>query len=143
MTPILEAFVEGDPIAQPRARAVSFAGRARMYDPGTAKPWRARIAAALASKRPAEPVRGPVALTLRFYFRRPISHLRASGGLRKGANEMPVGRPDFDNLQKAVADELTQLSVWVDDSQVVDVIFSKRYAEGEQRPGVQIELRTA
>lgn len=140
---ILSVFVEGDPIAQPRARAVSFAGRARMYDPGTAKPWRARIAAALASERPTETVRGPVALTMRFYFRRPASHLKPCGGLRKNARLMPVGRPDFDNLQKAVADELTQLSVWGDDSQVVDVIFSKRYAEGDQRPGVQIEMREA
>lgn len=137
---ILSAFVEGDPVAQPRARAVSFAGRARMYDPGTAKPWRARISAALASKRPASPVAGPVALTLRFYFRRPASHLKPCGGLRKGAREKPTGKPDWDNLGKAVADEMTQLSIWGDDAQVTDVILSKRYAEGDQRPGVLIEL---
>lgn len=140
---IVSRFIEGDPVAQPRARAVAFAGRARMYDPGTAKPWRERIAVALLASRPAEPLLCPVALWLTFYLRRPKSHLLSKGGLCKGAPLMPVGKPDIDNLVKAVQDELTQLSVWRDDSQLVQLTARKLYCLDGQKPGLLIELREA
>lgn len=140
---ILTAFVEGDPVAQPRARAVSFAGRARMYDPGTAKPWRERIAAELLSLRPQEPLDCALRLTLVFYLRRPKSHLRVSGALRGSAPTHPTGKPDIDNLVKAVQDELTQLSVWRDDSCLVHLDARKLYCLDGQRPGLSLVLREA
>jgi Holliday junction resolvase RusA-like endonuclease len=140
---IANLFVEGDPVAQPRARATSFAGRARMYDPGTAKPWRERIAVALLASRSAEPLLCPVALWLTFYLRRPKSHLLSKGGLCKGAPLMPIGKPDIDNLVKAVQDELTQLSIWHDDSQLVQLTARKVYCLDGQKPGLLIDLRVA
>lgn len=137
---ILSVFVQGDAKAQPRAKPYSFRGHARMYDPGTAKPWRARISDALASNGPRSPVRSAVRLDVTFYLRRPKSHHRASGALTAKAPKYPTSKPDFDNLTKAVADELTQLSVWQDDAQIVDHAFHKRYADGSQPVGALIEV---
>lgn len=140
---VLSVFVEGDPVAQPRPRATSFAGRARMYDAGTAKPWRARIAAAVLPLRPAAPLEGPLSLELTFIMRRPKSHMRKNGTIRESAPTHPTGKPDLDNMVKAVTDELTQLSVWGDDSQVVIVTAKKLYAVIAERPGMGLAvLRT-
>ncbi len=40
------AQVIGEPKGQPRGRAVSIAGHARVYDPKTAEGWKSLIAAA-------------------------------------------------------------------------------------------------
>lgn len=111
-----------------------------MYDPGTADGWRALVAAGVASKGPRSPVRGAARLELWFYLPRPKSHYRASGALTAQAPEYPIVKPDWDNLGKALSDELTNCRVWDDDKQVVSTLVEKRYAERGRDPGVQIEV---
>ena len=41
----------------------------------------------------------------------------------------PTGKPDRDNLDKAVCDAITAARVWHDDSQVTDGRIRKRYNE--------------
>lgn len=45
---------------------------------------------------------------------------------------MPTVPPDIDKLCRAVLDALTDVGVWVDDSQVVDLGATKIYASGIQ-----------
>lgn len=145
---LLSVFVEGDPVAQPRPRAWARKGpggkvTARMYDAGTAKPWRERIAAAVLPLRPEAPLDGPLSLELTFLMRRPKSHFRKSGTVRESAPTHPTGKPDIDNLVKAITDELTQLSVWQDDSQVVCVYAKKLYTVLAERPGLHLAVMRA
>lgn len=138
--PLLHAIVEGDPIAQPRARATSIGGHARMYDPGTARPWRERVWAAIREQQPETPHTGPLWLCMGFRLRRPKGHWTAKGGLRPKAPTHPTGKPDLDNLAKAVMDELTQGGFWRDDSQVVWMEVSKDYVIHGSQAGLTLIL---
>jgi Holliday junction resolvase RusA-like endonuclease len=50
---------------------------------------------------------------------------------------MPTGKPDLDNLEKAILDGMNKI-VFRDDAVVCDVIKRKRYAE---TPRVQVIVR--
>ncbi|MCH7474591.1 MAG: RusA family crossover junction endodeoxyribonuclease, partial [Gemmatimonadetes bacterium] len=71
MTDTIQFFVEGDPKPQPRPRAFSIGGTARVYDPHTAEGWKSAIADAARPHCPAEPWRGPVEIALVFTLTRP------------------------------------------------------------------------
>lgn len=129
-------FASGDPKGQPRPRA--FARKmgakfvARVFDSGTAEGWKSQIATAALAHRPAAPLQGPVKLTLTFSFPRPKKHYRSNNpakGLREDAPHFHTGKPDNDNLQKAVMDAITQLGgFWIDDAQVAQVLSRKIYS---------------
>ena len=63
-------------------------------------------------------------------FKRPPSHLAASGGVRADAPPFPGLRAgDWDNLAKGIQDAITKAGgIWGDDSRVVDGRCRKRYA---------------
>lgn len=137
----LTVRVDGEPKAQPRPRAFSRGGHARVYDPGTAEGWKSLIAEAMRPNVPHEPITGPVEVSLVFEFSRPKAHFRTgkhSAELRPDAPEYHTAKPDRDNLDKAVLDVLTTLGVLKDDSQVCTGIISKRYGA---RPGATIRVR--
>lgn len=127
-------FVPGDPKAQPRPKA--FARRfgdkwhARVYDPHTAESWKSQIAIAAKDFVPFPALLGPICLTLEFYMPRPKSHFRSNGDPKESAPCCHIGKPDLDNLDKAVMDCLTQLGFWADDSQVFRKRSTKWYAVG-------------
>ena len=133
-----DLFVLGDPKGQPRPRAFARHGKARVYDPGTAEHWKSQIA--LAFPQTILMYSGPVAVTLHFGFVRPKSHYRKTGGLTKSAPIGHLNKPDLDNCVKAVFDALTTIGVWTDDTQVVDLCATKRYADPGDRAGCQITI---
>ena len=49
--------------------------------------------------------------------------------------QYPIQRPDIDKLARSILDSLTA-TLFVDDSQVIDLICRKRYGE----PGVDVEV---
>lgn len=129
-------FVTGEPKGQPRPRACIRGKRAGVYDPGTAVQWKACVGAAWIRYQdthgPVEPHAGPVALALTFTIARPASHYgsgKNAAMLKPSAPAIPTGKPDFDNLAKAVADELTNCGAWRDDAQISSCIIRKRYAD--------------
>jgi Holliday junction resolvase RusA-like endonuclease len=135
-------FAPGDPKGQPRPRAFSRGGHARVFDPGTAEGWKSAVAVAAKPHIPAQPIAGAVYVTLDFYFRRPKSHYRTgkrAGELRDDAPEVFLSKPDADNLAKAVLDAMTTIGFWKDDAQVWNLSVSKRY-DRDGRPGVCVEV---
>lgn len=76
---------------------------------------------------PAELMAGPVSFTALFYVPRPSSAGRKI--------VYPLKRPDLDNLTHKLSDQFNGV-FWRDDSQIVDVRASKRFAE--DKPGVEI-----
>lgn len=128
--------VTGDPKAQPRPRL----GKHGAYNPPTAKAWKAGVvySATMAGLRDLR-LTGPIAVTMDFHMPRPQAHL-LRGSIRANAPTWHIIKPDSDNLAKAALDALTDMGVWVDDSQVCDLHITKRYAT-DLAPGVHITIR--
>lgn len=145
MSEPISFFVAGTPKGQPRPRAFARnmgGGKfvARVFDSGTAEAWKADIAAAAAPHKPTAPISGPVRLRLVFSIARPKGHYIAGKmerGIRPSAPFYHVGKPDADNLAKAVMDAITTTgAIWHDDAQVAMLEVRKRYTNSET--GVQV-----
>lgn len=83
----------------------------------------------------------PVKVAAKFYFVRPKSHLKKSGGLTKSAPRSKHSKPDVDKLARAVLDALTGV-FFEDDSQVVFLTVEKLYADPGIGPGVEISIES-
>lgn len=127
------------PVAQPRPRAVTVAGRSMIVGnpkrhPVTAYKATCRMAAAEAYSGP--PIDGPLAVSLLFVLPRPSA---------KRWKSMPMPRephgkkPDFDNLAKATIDALNGL-LWHDDAQLYEVRIVKTIAAGDEQPHVEMTV---
>jgi crossover junction endodeoxyribonuclease RusA len=108
-------------------------------EPGVA--WRTDIRAAARDAMLDDlPMTGPVAVSLTFRLKRPGSHYRSgahAGTLKANAPLVPITRPDIDKLSRAVLDALKGIT-WGDDSQVVQKVATKRYANPGERVGVDV-----
>lgn len=133
----VEFFVAGAPKGQPRPRAFTRHGRARVYDPGTAEGWKGQVALAAKAYRPVTPVCTAAVLWLQFHLPRPQAHF-SRGRLRSIAPSFHAGKPDVDNLAKAVLDALVGIGFLRDDRLVWSLCVTKRYADGP--PGCRVRL---
>lgn len=98
-----------------------------LHDSPELKQAHAKLHAALAPYVPQEPARGAVRLLVKWLF-------PADGH----ANfTWKTSKPDTDNLNKALKDEMTRLHFWNDDAQVCSEIIEKFYAD---IPGIYIEV---
>jgi len=141
MNSLLYVQIIGTPKAQPRPRAFSRGGMARMYNPTTAEGWKHQIASQVKHLIPPEPYECPVRVHMEFRFERPNNHYTSSGQLTKSTkrNKMfHAQKPDFDNLEKAVSDCLTELGFWKDDTQVVEWSGSKSWVS--TMPGMFLKI---
>ena len=125
-------YASGLPKGQPRPRAFArnmgggkFA--ARVYDSGTAEGWKAQVAVAAKPHLPNVPLSTPLAVSLAFQMPRPKGH-SGKHGLKESAPKHFTGKPDCDNLSKAVLDALTQVGMWTDDSIICRLHVWKDYA---------------
>lgn len=133
----LSFFVPGVPIPQGSKRLGKHGSRFVVLDDNDAKlrPWRRAVA--LIARTHARRVEGcpwddPVLLLLTFYMPRPKT---------AGKRLLPHVKPDLSKLIRAVEDSLTEGGVWTDDSRVVAVTATKRYACELKPVGAQIEVR--
>jgi len=123
----------GDPKGQPRGRAGTVGGHARVYHPknGPDAGWRSAVYTTALEHRPETPITEPIRVELLFWFRRPKGHYgtgKNSGNLKKTAPWWHGKKPDTDNLAKLVLDVLTSLGYWRDDCQVDALMVAKAYA---------------
>lgn len=136
----LHVMVYGTPKGQPRGRAfVDKSGKPRTFNPATAEGWKSSIAQALEGHLPDTPIDGPVSVTISYQMPRPKRLMR------KRDPQGPIahtGKPDMDNLNKAVFDCLTRLGVFRDDSQICHVEAGKHYHGKDDISGALIIVRT-
>jgi Holliday junction resolvase RusA-like endonuclease len=84
-----------------------------------------------------QPTDQAVALLVHAFLPIPTSwHWKSKLAARSGAI-LPIGKPDFDNLGKLVADAVKGI-VWGDDARVCDGRVIKRYSD---RPALRVEVR--
>lgn len=84
---------------------------------------------------------GAVSVQSRIFLPRPKNHYRTGKNshlLKKSAPKFPkTKKGDVDKLARAIMDELSR-TVYVDDGQVADIDFKKRFAEKEEDVGASI-----
>lgn len=142
----VEFTAVGTPGAQGSKVGRVVAGRVVMRESSAkVKPWRETVkAAALAVLGDDGPMLGPVTLECHLFMPRPVGHFgtgRNAGRLKASAPTWVPVRPDIDKCVRALADALTEAQVWRDDSQVVRLLASMRYADPPQRPGARVSVR--
>lgn len=107
-----------------------------------AKSWAQLVAhaadTALAQSPDGHPqlLQGPVRVSVAFYLPRPKKFNK------RGVPVAHLTAPDLDKLLRSVLDALTAV-VWHDDSQVVEVIAQKRYADVGVPPRASIRVEAA
>ena len=99
-----------------------------IYEPPELKAARAMLMAHVGQFQIADPLTGPLRLTVKWLF--PITGKHQDG-------EYKATRPDTDNLNKLLKDVLTDLHFWKDDAQVASEIIEKFWA---QRTGIYIRI---
>jgi Holliday junction resolvase RusA-like endonuclease len=111
-------FIKGKPKGTPRPRACIRGKHAGVYSPGTNLEWRMAIADAVnTSGISAVFGRCPVGVDMEFFFDHPKSATKKK--IREWSGPYAY-KPDKDNLEKGVLDELTNCGVWKDDCIVAD-----------------------
>lgn len=85
-------------------------GRPYFYDGSRLSKARGELQAALYPHKPKEPMQGCLELTVKWVFYTPD---------KKKWYTWKRTRPDTDNLQKMLKDEMTRMGFWGDDAQVV------------------------
>lgn len=134
---MLDFFVAGTPVPQGSKNAYVRGGRAVLVDANPRlKAWRAAVRSAAEeaiAEDGWETLDEPCKVHLGFIMPSPK---RPRWGL-------PAVKPDIDKLTRAVFDALTDAGVWRDDSRVVSMNVTKRYAGSVAWcPGVWVEVNT-
>ena len=137
---MLEFTVPAIPVAQPRPKATTVNGSARLYEAKKSHPvhaFKASVRLAFAERNQGQPpVIGPLSIHVRcllprpkalYWKRRPMPRLWAAK------------KPDLDNLLKSVLDSLSGLA-FLDDSQVCLCIVEKLVCSGDEQPHVRVTL---
>mgnify|MGYP000961803745 CR=1 FL=1 len=125
-------FVPGIPKAQPRVKACLRGAHAGVYTPKTADDWKRAVMIA-AKDLSGAVLDEPLCLRVIFYLPAPKR--------RHSPSPFVAVKPDLDNLLKALMDALTAIGVWIDDSRVVEIFASKKYAI-EDRCGAEVFIGT-
>jgi len=126
--------VEGQPVPLARPRFNRYTKS--VFTPTESQQAKEAVRAAATPYAPAEPTTGQVGVNALFTMRRPKDHYRTgknAGKIKERYIDVPCfGKSDTDNHGKLVLDALNGL-YYVDDRQVTDIMFIKRYVgEGEE-----------
>lgn len=120
--------VPGDPVGKGRPRATTIGGHARMYTPAKTAAYEQLVAVyASAAMKKAPLLEHPVRLRLGIYCKVPGTWSKKRRDDALAGIERPAKKPDLDNIVKALADGMNGI-VWIDDSQIVELVCSKHYA---------------
>lgn len=136
-TLVASFFVPGKPVAKARARHARVGNFVRTYTPAETVAYENLVRmAAHEAMGAAPPCEQPISLRLWIRLPCPSSWSDKRKHEAYAGLILPTKKPDADNVEKSIKDGCNRI-VWGDDSQVVDAVKSKRYAE---TPGVQVEV---
>jgi Holliday junction resolvase RusA-like endonuclease len=128
--------IPGKPTGKGRPRVTTIGGHARQYSPKKTVLYESMVATHYLAKYPgvpAYPAGVALAVTIVAKFAKPKSWPKQ----KRESATWHTGKPDADNIIKAICDGLNGLA-WADDSQVASVVCSKGYDDGPERVTVQI-----
>ena len=118
--------VPGKAVGKGRPRVSTIAGRPRLYTPASTVKWEQLVSdAARAAMGSQEPVDGPVSVRIAIDVQIPPSWSKSRRKAAEGRQVHP-GKPDLDNVAKAVLDACNGIC-YLDDKQVVRLVGIKRY----------------
>jgi len=129
----LNFIVPGEPVAQPRHRVRTIGKRSMLYLPKShpVNGYKAAIRAAfIEATGKLKTITGPIQLNVYCSFLMPASWSKTKRAKSQGT--LHDGKPDADNVLKAVCDALTDCKVWQDDKQVALAFIGKRWSETPQ-----------
>lgn len=129
--------IPGEVIPQGRPRFARTRNGVRTYDPARSREYKSFVQWSTFQLWPTEPLDGPLAVRIVEYRAVPASWTKKRRTDALAGIIRPTGRPDLDNVVKAILDSLNG-RMWRDDSQVVSLCAEKRYAE-TARAEVEIE----
>jgi hypothetical protein len=133
--------VIGLPVSQGSLVARGFGPGLRYQNDASLKLWRHMV---ISEVRDAKPEgwnpRAAVALTLTFRFPRNKGHFNRHGALLPSAPAYKATKPDLDKCARAVFDSLEQAGLILNDSQIIAVNASKRWALADEAPGVLLTV---
>lgn len=137
----------GHPVGQPRARSTIRRGKggkvfSGVYDPGTADYWKTIIRNAATAGWDRATFRGATRIDWTAFFARPKAHFKRNGELKENAPTWHEGKPDRDNLDKALLDALVNAGVLADDKQACAGELLKVYVAPGELPGMAVTLRS-
>jgi len=122
------------PVPQGRPRFSRRSGHA--YDPKESRAWKNLLRFSIQQKCGVdnfEPFDKDCALVLAVVFKLPRPK-----SVSKEKRPEPTVKPDLDNLVKPIKDAMNGI-VFKDDSQVVEILATKKYVVEKERPSVYIE----
>lgn len=130
-------FVPGQPQGKGRAKVSTRGGFGRAYTPEKTESYETRIISQyVAAYKDAELLCGEVNMQITAWF--PIvkgtSKKQEQRMLRQEVN--PTKKPDADNIAKVICDALNGVA-YRDDTQIINLSITKRYAE---KPGVDVVI---
>lgn len=124
-------FLAGDPptvTAQERRIGKRKDGSIYIYEDRGLKEVRMQLRARLSKVAPKDPMDGPLRLVVKWMF--------PNGRHRNGTYK--TTKPDTDNLNKMLKDEMTKAGFWKDDAQVASEIIEKFWSN---EPGIFVEVQ--
>ena len=139
---ILDVFIAGEAIAQPRPRACKRGTVVTMVSALSGHKvngWKDALRFTVQFKMEGRgPVTCPVRMEALFLMKRPKALLKKS---TVAVPTLHTKKPDLDNLLKAILDACN-LIVFDDDCQVSTVVMKKRYADAikDEMPGVRVRF---
>lgn len=137
----MKFFIAGTPKPQGRPRAFVRGKHAAVFSPTTE--WKEAVKFAslpLAKHLIVEALH----VDIEYIFPRPKSHYgtgKNASVLKKNSPKLMIKKPDLDNLNKAVIDAMGDVSLFRDDSQVINLTSRKRYAVEGETVGAEVTLQ--
>lgn len=129
--------VYGNPVGKGRPRATSQGGFVRMYTDAKTLGFESAVAdEARIAMREWQAFDTPMQLQLSAYYPIPKSWSKKKRQMAMDGEIHPQVKPDLDNVMKAVLDAMNGV-VYVDDSQVINMVATKRYSSD---PRVEVYL---
>jgi Holliday junction resolvase RusA-like endonuclease len=136
MTILATVRIDGPPTPKGRPR---FTRLGRAYTPGKTREAEGYIRHQIVEQAGMLRLEGALRVTVACFMAVPGSWSKVMRARAVAGFVQHIGRPDLDNLAKAVLDAANGY-LWCDDSQIVALVLSKSYAE---RPGVRLTVEAA
>lgn len=136
MTILATVRIDGPPTAKGRPR---FTRLGRAYTPETTRQAEGYIRHQIVEQAGMLRLDGALRVTVACFMAVPGSWSQVKRAKALTGAVHHIGRPDLDNLAKAVLDAANGY-LWCDDSQIVGLVLSKSYSE---RPGVRLTVEAA